>query len=94
MNARTVARTVASAAVFVVAAAHAAINPLEPGYYQGKPAHEATADAQAARYVDNSPLAPTYFEGRPAVRFEATAAQISRPYVDGNNPLDPSYRAK
>ena len=94
MNARTLARTVASAAVFVVVAAHAATNPLEPAYYQGKPTHETTADAQAARYVDNSPLAPTFYEGKPAVRFEATAAQISRAYVDSNNPLDPSYRAR
>ena len=95
MNARTFAHAIVSAAIVAAAGvAQANVNPLDPAYYQGKPAHEVAADAQAARYVDNSPLAPTFFEGKPAVQFEATAAQISRPYVDSNNPLNPSYRAK
>ena len=95
MNARTFAQALVSAAIVTAAGlAQANVNPLDPAYYQGKPTHEVTADTQAARYIDNSPLAPTFYEGKPAVRFEATAAQISRPYVDSNNPLDPSYRAK
>jgi len=95
MNARTFAHALVSAAIVAAAGvAQANVNPLDPAYYQGKPAHEVTADAQAARYVDNSPLAPTFYEGKPAVKYEATAAQISLPYVDRNNPLDPSYRAK
>jgi hypothetical protein len=94
MNVRTFARIVASATVVAAAAVHAAANPLEPGYYQGKPAHEVAADLQAASYVDSSPLAPTFYEGKPAATFVATAATVSRVYVDSNNPLDPSYRAK
>jgi hypothetical protein len=95
MNARTFARTLASAAVFVaVGAAQAAVSPLDAGFYQGKPAHEVTADARAARYVDESPLAPTHYEGKPAATFVGTADHASRPYVDSRNPLDPSYRAK
>lgn len=81
-------------AIGAATAAQAAVSPLDAGWYQGKPAHAVMADAQSARYVDNSPLAPTYFEGKPAAKFVATAAKLSRVYVDSHNPLDPSYRAK
>jgi len=80
MNARTFAHALVSAAVAAAAGvAQANVSPLDPAYYQGKPVHEVTADAQAARYVDNSPLAPTFHEGKPAGKYEATAAQITRP---------------
>jgi len=95
MTIRTYARiAVAAGAVVAATVAQAAVSPLDAGWYQGKPAHEVAADAQSARYVDNSPLAPAFFEGKPTVKFEATAAQVSRAYIHSNNPLDPSYRAK
>ena len=95
MNIRTYARIALTAGAMVAATvAQATVSPLDAGWYQGKPAHEVTADAQAARYVDNSPLTPTFYEGKPAAKFEATAAQMSHAYVDSNNPLDPSYRTK
>ena len=95
MTIRTYARIALTASAIVAATvAQAAVSPLDAGWYQGKPAQQVAADAQAARYVDNSPLTPTFYEGKPAAKFEATAARINRAYVDSNNPLDPSYRAK
>jgi len=86
-----------AAAGLILAAnvAQAAVSPLDPAYYQGQSARTATADIQAARYVDSTnPLTPTYYEGKGTVTFQATAAHVGRPYVDSSNPLDPSYRAK
>ena len=95
MTFRTHASIAAVGAILAATVAHAAVNPLEPGYYQGQPARAAAADIQATSYVDTAnPLTPTFYEGKPTVAFQATAARTDRPYVDSSNPLDPSYRVK
>jgi hypothetical protein len=65
MTIRTYARIALTAGAIAAAGiAQAAVSPLDAGWYQGKPAQQATGDGKAARYVDNSPLAPTFYQGK------------------------------
>lgn len=92
MNARTIAR-IAFAAIAVAGVANATSNPLDPAYYQGKPARIVATDSASKPYADiANPLAPSYRQGNPAVVFQAAAERRPTPYVDRNNPRDPSYR--
>jgi len=94
MRNRTLAAIAAAGLLGVTTFAHAdyQANPLDPGYYRGKPTHiDKSADYRP--YVDtHDPETPTYYVGKPSVPYEGTVSQDSRPYRDVNNPLDPAYR--
>ena len=94
MNARIYSRIALAAAVFAATSvAHAAVNPLDPNYYQHKSAATEVVSAEAVRYMDSAnPLAPTFYESKAAVvQFEGAAVQVSAAYRDINNPLNPAY---
>ena len=82
----------AAAALLGASAASAAGNPLDPGFYQGHPAVQATPGTSTDEkpYVDSrNPLHPTF--GLSEARFEGTAKTTGEAYRDTNNPLYPGF---
>jgi hypothetical protein len=75
-------------------------NPLDPSYYQGRPAIEAINTASTSTVTRNdpyNPLHPTYAALAAGSRFMGTgivaSEQTSGPaYVDDQNPLHPFSR--
>ncbi len=95
MKARKILKaTVIAAALAGASLAHAASNPLDPGYYAEKFGANAPAITTTATtvYRDiNNPLSPSYARSGSDAGWVQTGAVNTVPYDQSANPLHPSF---